>query len=544
MSDESFSTGDGETAAENEEVAGTADGPTERRWKRGIALTLASLAVLGTWIAVLQTNAATNESRLTREATRLAAEAQSATVVEAGMAATLNQIDAEVATLGNRAAFLPQQDLATELGIESDPEQDSRRLAEAEQTVASVLDAEGSLLFDLQLEGRELTLTQAALVNTRVTWNARASQYETVIAVLAVALFLVGLTAVVARGLRPPLALPGLLLALACFGWALHIYNKPIPNVPEAATTATAEGQTYLENGEVAESLAAFDRAIEADDSYLPAHEGRALASLVLANPDVTQTLAFTYSDADAQADALAALDRALELGGDEDVTTLAVAAFAAIGASDYESAARSLEAAVALNDLTPGLQFVLSGVQVALGNEEAAREWRRRAVDLLGGTDESDRNREIAATYYTVLEKVAEDVPEQLELAQQLRDETVADEAALSADRAMTEAAFPEARFEIREASFEDDQSMIDVGVTGLPADATVTIIGYERPSPSAAFVQPQELFYSGRPLDVLGAPPIETPRACHPVEYRFDFYVESELVESRIVPGGVETC
>ena len=71
----------------------------------------------------------------------------------------------------------------------------------------------------------------------------------------------------------------------------------------------------------------------------------------------------------------------------------------------------------------------------------------------------------------------------------------------------------------------------------------SVVTIVGYERPAEGASFVQTDQLFYVGPPGDGSGFT-FDTPRACAPVEFRFDLYVEGVFVESVTAPGGEATC
>lgn len=207
--DEAASTGGDQAEASDDD-----ENDDDARYKRGVAVTLAVLAVLGAWVAVLQTNASTNESSTTRQATRLAAQAQSASVIEKGGVAAVDQVAAEIDILADRPGLTTDPELAADLGVTLDPERATQRVEAAREAVLNSLSDERGELFDLQEEARRLALTQDQTVSERITWNARASQYDTVLTVLGVSLFLIGFTAVVGRILRPPLAVPGLLLAM------------------------------------------------------------------------------------------------------------------------------------------------------------------------------------------------------------------------------------------------------------------------------------------------------------------------------------------
>ncbi len=537
--------GDGDDGDGNDGDGDDEEDKVETRYRVGIAITLAMLAVLGAGIAILQGNAGGSESATARQATRLATEAQAARVIEVGARNAKDKIGVEIDTLSLRPGYNLSAEAAAEAGVLVDPSQGDQRLAESKARLEGLLDPveDRDVLFDLAVRSRELALEQAAVVHERVTWNARASQYETVITVLGVALFLIGFTAVVSRKLRPPLALPGILLALYCAGWATHIYLKDIPDVPRSAVAATAVGEALLSNDRVDESVTAFDEAIAEDDTYLPAWQGRSLAQAVQANPDILNTFAITDTDSDTFDSAVDDALQALELGGKEDVTSVTVAGMLALVSGDLDNAQKALTRAVELNSLTPGIQFTLSAVEAARGDADAALEWRRSAVDLLGPAEESDLNRALAANYYTMLEFVRGLEGTDTELIDKLLVDTISGESALATGKEMTGEAPDDARLTVPSAHFVDDETTVDLFVTGVPDTATITILGYELPAEGASFIQARELFYVGDNIDRKPLT-IKTPRACDPIEYRFDLYVEGVPVDSVTTPGTTATC
>ena len=518
----------------------------DSRYRSGIAVTLAALAVLGAFIAILGGSAGGNESRTARDATRLASEAQAARVIALGADSTSELINAEIATLPLRPGFAVDPEAAAAAGVTVDPAQEAVRVEAAEQVLEGLFDAVGDqdVLFELQLEARRLTLEQAAVVEERVTWNARASQYETVVTVLGVALFLIGFTAVVGRKLRPPLALPGLILAIYCLGWSLHIYYKPIPDVPREAIELTAEGDVLLAEQRFDESIAAFDEAIELDDTYRPAVQGRSLTRAVKANPDLLNTFAITDSESETFQLAVIDILRALELGGEEDVGTTSTAGILALASGDLDQAAEAFETSIDLNPLTPGLHFAMSAVEEGRGNHEAAVEWRRSGADLLGPAVQGDSNRGYAALYYTLLEFVGSLTEDRVDQLIDLRDQTVAAESEIAAERRLTGQA-DGGSVAVEQVTFVDGQTTVNLSVTGVADDQVVTVVGYERPADGASFVQPSELFYVGPPVGSGGdGITLTTPRNCEPTEYRFDLYVEGVFVDSVVARGVTATC
>ena len=271
-------------------------------------------------------------------------------------------------------------------------------------------------------EARRLSLEQRAVVDQRITWNARASQYETVLTTLAIAIFLIGFTMVVGPRIRPPFVGPGLLLALFCFGWAVHIYLKPIPEVDLPAISATAAGEVALAQGRAEDAVDDFDTAIEASDTYAPAFAGRGLARLVVANPDLLTSLAITDQSPQVVDAAVADLDRAFELGATKDAQAVAIAALARIVGEDWDAAATLLEDAVDEQQRTPGLQLWRSAIAVAQDDPTTASEWLERATDQMTAMQGTDTNRTLAAQYLTLLEFVGDRVPSSAELADPFR--------------------------------------------------------------------------------------------------------------------------
>ncbi len=352
------------------------ESPTERRYRRGVGITLAVLALLGAWIAILQTNAATNESSTARDATRLASEAQTARDRRRGRrigARADRQRDRSCSR--SRPAFNIDEAAAADVGATVDPAREQQRLDEGRATLDGALVADEAGVESVSVNAARLTLEQSAVVDQRVTWNARASQYETVMTTLAVAIFLIGFTMVVGRRLRPPFAAPGLALALFCFGWAVHIYLKPIPDVAPVALDRTAAGQVALERGRGDDAVTAYSDAVDADPDYATARSGSGLATMVAANPDLLVTFALTDTSPEVVEAAGAQLEDAFAAGAD-DPTTSASAAIVAVAATDWDLAGELLEETVERNERTPGAQLNRSAVAVAQGERDVAEEW------------------------------------------------------------------------------------------------------------------------------------------------------------------------
>ncbi len=520
-----------------------ADEAGEDRYRRRVGIVLALLAIIGAWIAVLATDAATAESTTARESTRLAVEAQSADVLAKGLESSKRQIVAEVEAIGSKPIFADPVEVAGNLGIEVDPTRASQRVAAAEDAVSSAIATDGPGVTALSETAAELGLEQKATVEARIAWNAKASQYETVLTTLAIAVFLVGFTLVIGRRLRPPVAIPGVALAVFCIGWAGVIYSHEIPSVDPVAIEATAKGQVALQEDRAQDAIGHFTVALDAEPDYLPALRGRALATLVQTNPDVLDTMAVTDTSQATLQPAVLDMAHAMANGGDEDAQVLAVASLARTLSGEWEQARTTLDEAIELNPVGVELYLWRAAVAVALGDTDDAESRLREASERFADLD-ADRRRELVAQFLTVLEIVAVTEPERAADAEAIARQVIATATENAVGRPLEPGGSPDAGFEVLQADFADDSTSLRFGWEGIDEGAAVSVIGYERPAPDAGWVQPGELFYAGAlPADGAGVT-IDTPRSCAPVEYRFDLYVEGEFVESLTAPGVAPTC
>ncbi len=519
------------------------DTPAESRYKRRIGVSLALLAILGAWIAVMQTDAGTNESTAAREATRQAVEAQSADVLAKGAQGASDNARAEVGTLGSKAVFADPTALGESLGITIDPRGAEQRLENAKSAVAESLDGPGPDITALTQRANALTLRQAATVDTRITWNAKSSQYETVMTVLAIAVFLVGFTLVVGRRVRPPLAVPAILLALYCAGWAALIYSHDVPDVPQPAVEATAAGQTALGESRATDVWSDFSKALDSKPDYVPALRGRAIATLLETNPDLLTTMAVTDTSPATVGPALRDITTAIDDGGDQDPRTVATAALVATVAGRWERASTLLDSAIDLNETAAELYLWHAAVDVALGHPDSAQKWLQSAKERFGDLS-PDRIRSAVAQYLSVLEIVAEKDPDRAPDVREFAQQVVAAATEKSVDRPLTPDSAPQVSLAVEQASFADNTTTVKFALDGVTDETAVAVVGYERPAPGAAWVQPPALFYAGSTTDRGNGVSIDTPQTCAPVEFRFDLYVEGRFVSSTNAPGGKATC
>lgn len=148
--------------------------------------------------------------------------------------------------------------------------------------------------------------------------DERSAAYTAILAVLAVAVYLLGLTLAVREYLLRRLFLAlGVVLMLVAGAWTALTAGLPVPpvNVEAAAAYAEArvESDTAHDSAGHARAKVLYDRAIELRPSYARAYLERASAIIFAATPQQTGLVSLVPADAlrEAQAD----LERALELG-------------------------------------------------------------------------------------------------------------------------------------------------------------------------------------------------------------------------------------
>ena len=525
--------------SENDDSAGrAAEEPRKGLLGIWIAVSLAAIAVVGAGIGILQTDASTNESNTARETTRTAVGALRAGVIEDAALLLEEDIDAESnALLRERAFVAGEAGAAKPLTFEQ-----LRDIIPAGSDLPGARTREA--LRELSFDSQRLALRQAALAETRVTWNDRSTQYTTAIAVLAVALFLVGFSLALEGRRRLVFYALGIVVALVTIGVTVYIALLDIPETPDDAIAATARGTVASEQGGQDRAVRLLSDAIDIDDDYAAPYSRRAVARVLAENPDLQETGAFT-GDAATLEQALDDARRGFELSGDRDLLALTFAAITGLYAGAYERSVPAATEAIEINGQVPDLRLVKSAAEVGLGDEQAAVDSLEGALELLSGSDPSERTRDLVAEYLTYLEQVVHRTPERAELVSRIEERIIALETAFSLDREVSGEVPARGSVEIEGLSYDGGRIRLRTRWEDLPPATALTLIGFERPAPESGWVQPRELALfrtiGGSGEDV-GGVPIE--RACTPVELRVDVYLDGAYSESFTGPGGKAAC
>jgi tetratricopeptide (TPR) repeat protein len=524
------------------------DSPTRKATaeplKGRIALTLSLLVVLAAGIAILQVDASSNESNSARETTRVAVRAMRANVVSDTAAGVQPALQAERDFLAFRAPLAAGE--PTLSGVTGVPTQqagmNARSLHVAQQQVPGL--GLQTLVPRLATQAQLLVLKQRALATTRITWNDRSTQYTTVIAVLAVAIFLVGFALAVDGPIRRAAYALGVAVGLFAAGWALWIYLLPIPSTPQPAVEAAARGMVLTDDGSYRAAIRSYDAALSADSGYAPAYAGRARARLLAANPDYPVTRAVV--DTNGAAAEAAVRDAQDALAHDSrDMLTTAMLGLLDFYRGAYDRSKAELDAAIAINPRVPDLRLLESAVELARGDRSAAEDALQHALGLLRGTAPSQRTRLLASSYLSYLAQVEHAVPARAQAARALATHVAAVETAFTLGRPLPAGPPAHGRVSVQRLRFAGGTLRLRLRWSDLPAGTALGAIAYERPRPGAAWTQPPALGLFAT-LSGSGYRDIVVPlqRVCEPTRVRADVYLNGRPAVSRTGPGVPPTC
>jgi tetratricopeptide (TPR) repeat protein len=202
-----------------------------------------------------------------------------------------------------------------------------------------------------------------------------------------VALFLIGLSLTVHGRSRLVLVVPGVVVAIACVGWAALIDARGVTSVSERAVQAAAEGLRLQGAGDFEGAIDAFDEAIRDSPDFAAAYARRADARFLQGSEQIGQQGFLSITSEEALEEALEDLDDALARGADTDVVSVADAGFFRFLAGDFDRSAELSTQALELNDQLAQVWFNLGVAELARDEEDAAarayREGRRLLEDV-----------------------------------------------------------------------------------------------------------------------------------------------------------------
>ncbi len=431
-------------------------------------------------------------------------------------------------------------------------------LSDAEYADDTVPFFEQNLFADRRVEANEARLRQDAAVAKEQDWGAKADGFVAVLTVLAVSLFLAGLSLTVTGRGRRLLVAPAVLIAAVCVVWAVVIALDSVDDTPDAAIEAVAEGDRLADRAAFEtdpelrlagfeEAIDAYTTAIDEKSDYAVAFQRRASAHF-LAGSQQDVSLGFVSTTSDERLErSLADLRRALDLGADDDILVLASLGFDSFLAGEYGEAVSLSRRALDLNDELSSLWFNVAVAELAVGNEDAAEDAYREGIRI--NTEETD-----AQTAGAVFSGARTDLEILIEAEPDRADEARRFQALLT--EAQTESVLDVSvgdaptGVSLSDFSFAPEGGRIraDFRYENVPVGASVAYLWYTRPDDGEPFVElSASNFFLDFRDDGTGQGFIVGDTGVCPVpgEYRLDAYIEGERVasESTVVESGVLT-
>jgi tetratricopeptide (TPR) repeat protein len=288
-------------------------------------------------------------------------------------------------------------------------------------------------------------LKQKVFASKANDYGDKADSYVALLTVLAVSLFLTGLSLTVGGRGRYLLAIPGVAIALVCVGWAALIATGGITSVSDQAVTLTAEGQRAQLSGDEQDAVDKYRAAVEASPQFGTAWARLADAEFLAGVQNSAANQFQSLSDPAATKRAVDAGEKAIALG-EGDASLLSSIGFYHFTLGEYDRAEDLSQQALEGNDQFPPLVFNLGVVQVAKGDSSAARRTYASGIELLADKRFDVLRQQIIGAARTDLEIAVDRTPESKDLAQEMKGLLAAAEAPILAaiaapDRASNDA-------------------------------------------------------------------------------------------------------
>ena len=134
------------------------------------------------------------------------------------------------------------------------------------------------------VESARLTEQSDAKMALAGKWFDKSNQYTTQIILLAVSLFVLGVSATITGRVRRLLVGGGSILVVISFGWMLATALGSVPERPQDAIEAYADGVGLSSQDEFEGAISEFDKALEMVPDYANAYYERGLAYYNLDN--------------------------------------------------------------------------------------------------------------------------------------------------------------------------------------------------------------------------------------------------------------------
>ena len=350
--------------------------PATDHFKNRVAVIMAILAALVAGLAFLQSDAGARDDRANRDSKRYATEALGRKVsgtarVNFDYNVAYQNWD-ELDTLATSADAREEPDAAQRYRTVRDlmPPLSPLLAAPYFDAATGQIDVAKYEADTYLVEITALTEKFIAASSVKDAWDAKANTYIVHLTLLAVALFMFGLSITLSiPATRKVFVGAGTLAALVAVGWAASTALQPVPDRREqgGAIDAYARGYGLAYQSRWTEAIAAFDEAVQASPDYATAYAQRAEA----------------WSSAGDNDQAVADYERA-RANGDESTTTVGSLAWTYYVLGRFDDAIALNREVLAKSPDELWVRFNLAVTLLAAGQIDAAQ------AEYQGGMDQS----------------------------------------------------------------------------------------------------------------------------------------------------------
>jgi tetratricopeptide (TPR) repeat protein len=390
----------------------------------------------------------------------------------------------------------------------------------------------------LQIDPDEARLRQVVFSNKANDYGNKADAYVALLTVLAVALFLLGLSLTVSGRGRYFLALPGVGIAIICLVWSVLITTGSITKISDNAIELTAQGRALQASGDAKGAIDKYRGAIADSPNLAAAWARLADAEFQAGGTALAGNQFQSISDPEATRRAIDAGEQAISLG-ESNPSTLSSIGFYHFILKEYGRAADLSQQALDGNDQFPPLVFNLGVVQVAQGDADGARSTYERGIELLKNEQDNGLRAEIIAAARTDLEIAVTNEPDRKELAQEMNGLLSVAEAPIldSRDPAPDEAPHGSS---VSDVTVGTDRFRLFASYTadGFDTDTALVNVWYFRPldrngeGPFEQVFPMDQVTLTGG--DQVSTIPVENGDCLPGGDYRVDVYAGRDLVGS----------
>jgi tetratricopeptide (TPR) repeat protein len=386
-------------------------------FRRRLALVVVLITLFGAVVAYLHEQNSNSEDNAAREAQIQAIQGFG------------KQVNASTQYQFDRSQFVDQQlllrriDVAASRQRVTDPEfsavysEDQSRLSSLHDTMSDgaaikSFEDDSADFAKSQLDPDVARLKQQVFAAEANDYGNKADAYVALLTVLAVGVFLIGLSLTVSGRGRYLLAIPGICIAGLCVVWAVFITTGSITKVPDDTITLTAQGQQKEiaapvdadGNTDYSDAIATYKKAIAASPSFGPAYTRLSGAEFENGVHNSEGAQFESVSDTDATKRAIAAGEKAISLG-ESNPSLLSSVGFYHFTLGEYGRAEELSQQALDNGNEIEPLIFNLGVAQAAQNEKSAARKTYDHGISVLRRESDSKLRQQVAAAALTDLE-------------------------------------------------------------------------------------------------------------------------------------------